>query len=52
MTDSNRRHSACKADALPTELITLSNDTDEALLHPLRKRKLLKGNFLKTIYLN
>ena len=22
MTDSNRRHSACKADALPTELIT------------------------------
>ncbi len=23
MTDSNRRHSACKADALPTELITL-----------------------------
>ena len=26
MTDSNRRHSACKADALPTELITLSED--------------------------
>ena len=24
MTDSNRRHSACKADALPTELITLA----------------------------
>ena len=23
MTESNRRHSACKADALPTELITL-----------------------------
>ena len=23
VTDSNRRHSACKADALPTELITL-----------------------------
>ena len=23
MTGSNRRHSACKADALPTELITL-----------------------------
>jgi hypothetical protein len=22
MTESNRRHSACKADALPTELIT------------------------------
>ena len=24
MTESNRRHSACKADALPTELITLN----------------------------
>ena len=24
MTESNRRHSACKADALPTELITHS----------------------------
>ena len=24
VTDSNRRHSACKADALPTELITLA----------------------------
>ena len=24
MTGSNRRHSACKADALPTELITLA----------------------------
>ncbi len=25
MTGSNCRHSACKADALPTELITLSS---------------------------
>ena len=26
VTDSNRRHSACKADALPTELTTLESD--------------------------
>ena len=30
MTESNRRHSACKADALPTELITRKKgDTEE-----------------------
>ena len=34
MTESNRRHSACKADALPTELIT-------------RKREILKISILK-----
>ena len=32
MTESNRRHSACKADALPTELITR--------IAALRKREL------------
>ena len=32
MTESNRRHSACKADALPTELIT-------------RKREILKNQY-------
>ena len=26
VTDSNRRHSACKADALPTELTTLTGN--------------------------
>ena len=26
VTDSNRRHSACKADALPTELTALTQD--------------------------
>ena len=34
MTESNRRHSACKADALPTELIT-------------RKREILKNQYFK-----
>ena len=29
VTDSNRRHSACKADALPTELTTLIGDTSQ-----------------------
>ena len=31
MTESNRRHSACKADALPTELITLCRLTEAEL---------------------
>ena len=29
MTESNRRHSACKADALPTELITRKRENSK-----------------------
>ena len=35
MTDSNRRHSACKADALPTELITLRTIARQFIQHQL-----------------
>ncbi len=38
MTDSNRRHSACKADALPTELITRSVGVYYIDLHLTVKR--------------
>ena len=31
MTESNRRHSACKADALPTELITRAQNCEDAI---------------------
>ena len=31
MTESNRRHSACKADALPTELITHAQNCEDAI---------------------
>ena len=35
MTDSNRRHSACKADALPTELITPRTIAMQFIQHQL-----------------
>ena len=48
MTDSNRRHSACKADALPTELITLRSISKSSAFQ-LRKRKSFKQDFLKLL---
>ena len=39
LTGSNRRHSACKADALPTELSALSEDKQSEALSE-RKRKI------------
>ena len=39
LTGSNRRHSACKADALPTELSALSEDKQNTVL-PERKKKI------------
>ena len=39
LTGSNRRHSACKADALPTELSALSEDKQSVALSE-RKRKI------------
>ena len=58
MTESNRRHSACKADALPTELSALSEDKQSEALSE-RKRKIhdfsksilyQRGKYLHTLY--
>ena len=38
MTESNRRHPACKAGALPTELITLKTSTAASLRYFLARR--------------
>ena len=38
LTGSNRRHSACKADALPTELSALSEGKQNSVLPECKKK--------------
>ena len=42
VTGSNRRHSACKADALPTELITLRTIAKQFIQHQLSSKFVTK----------
>ena len=50
MTESNRRHSACKADALPTELITLGESVIKSNLDEWRKVFLIKRYVLLIVF--
>src|SRR5690606_37141 len=38
MTDLNRRHPACKAGALPTELIAPANEAEDSIAQETRSR--------------
>ena len=46
MTESNRRHSACKADALPTELITLVAAFAKTLLN---QKSIRRASFIFSV---
>ena len=52
LTGSNRRHSACKADALPTELSALSEDHHNITLSEDKRKQNSLSNSYTSKYLD